>query len=151
MIFPSPKTLFCIYPSKENLSKNLTLQKVFQNCNLALSGRPHGRPLAEQNCSVGRSGGRPTCTNVYCAHRSTVLVDRQKEQSSLFVPVDRQRVVTICLGLRSTARSTAFPTVKNLTVGGRPPGRPTVEKSAELAPTTSFSFVFCWVFSQRIY
>ena len=35
---------------------------------------------------------------------------------------------------RSTGRSTAFPTVGNPIVGGRPPGRPTADDSAELAP-----------------
>ena len=110
MIFPSPRILFCIYPFKENLPKNLTLQKAIQNpVFLALSGRP----LAEQNCSVGRPGSRPTCTNVYCTHRSTVPVDRQIEQSSLFVPVDRPdrptESVTLCLGLRSTGPVDHFP------------------------------------------
>ena len=90
--------------------------------------------------SVDR-GGRPTCTNVHCAHRSTVPVDRQKEQSSLFVPVDRQRVVTLCLGLRATARSTAFSPVKNSTVGGRP-ARST-DSSQSLLTDSNGYFLVC--------
>ena len=68
----SPRTLFCIYLSKNFYWKNIDFKKIFKIRLLTLSGRPHGRPLAEQNCSVGRPGGRLTCTNVHVC----TLVDR---------------------------------------------------------------------------
>ena len=99
----------------------------------------------QQNCllSVDRAVDRhaPLCM---CAHRSTDRSTGSKSSALCFSqstgPVDRQRVFTLCWDQRSTVRSTAFPTVRNPTVGGRPSGRSAAENFVELAPNGQILF-----------
>ena len=82
-------------------------------------GRPHQGPVDPS--------GRPTCTDVHVWQtqpRSTGAVDRVWEQSSLFVWVDRA-VDRVC------------PTV-NMTVDGRPGGRPPSLSGCHISLTVSF-------------
>jgi len=126
---------------KKIYRKNSDFKKISILCFLALSGRP----LAEQNCSVGRPGGRPMCM---CAHRSTGPVDRQKEQSSLFFPVDRsgrpiESVEHSLFG--NFGRPSGRPLSQRSKI--RPlavdrPGRPAAEKSAVLAANGYILFYF---------
>ena len=74
--------------------KKIGFEKISKNLFLPLAGRP----LAELNCSVGRLGGRPTCTKV---HKCTSSTESKSSALCLFWStgtVDRQRVLTLCLG-----------------------------------------------------
>ena len=93
-----------------------------------------------------------TCTPGLLEGRSTDSVDRRelllsgKPRST--GPVDRQRTLFSVPGLGRPGRSTAAPTVRNLTVGGWP-GRSTVSHQGWFfAPTASFSYSFQWLYPQ---
>ena len=88
---------------------------------LASAGRPTGRPGLK---SVDRVG-RPTCTDVHVSSgwragrptRSTVQRVLLSGKAPVDRAVDRQRALLSVPGSRSTGRSTAGSTVRNLTVG----------------------------------
>ena len=135
----SPRTLFCIYLSKENLLEKDCFWKISKDLFLLLTGRPCGRPLAEQNCSVGRPSGRPTCTKVHAC----TSVDRAGRPAA-------RAVLSVCSGRPAqltdrefyslfgnygwSSGRPLFSMVRNSTVGGRPTGQLAAEFSANLAP-----------------
>ena len=138
LLFKSLELYFVFTYQKKICWKNIYFKKIFKNQFWPSTGRLCGRPLAEQNCSIGRPGGQPTCTMCKRAHRSTGPIDRLQEQCSLFVPVDRPsrpiESFTFCLG----------------TTVDRPVDRQQKILHSWLR-TARFNFVFCWVLSQRIY
>ena len=138
---------------KKIYQKKYRFQKFSQNCYFGLvrSTAMIDRWQSRTALSVDRAVDRhaPICM---CAHRSTVPVDRQKEQSSLFVPVDRQRVFTLCLGTSVDHPVNRFPNGQKFD-RWRSTGLVDRQqtKSADWLPMAISSFVFCWGFSQRIY
>ena len=86
LVLISPRTLFCIYLSKEVLSEEFRLQKVFKNLTFALvwsterSTAGRAELLCRSTVSVNRHA--PLCM---CAHRST----ESKSSALCFSSVDR--------------------------------------------------------------
>ena len=121
LVLISHRTLFCIYSSKEFLSKISIFKSPLKNQFFGLARSTAGR--AELLC---RSTGRSTDMHQLCMCHFGRPTGRPGARAVLSVfsrstrPVDRLRELTLCLGLGRPSRSTAFPTVGNPTVGGRP-------------------------------
>ena len=125
LVLISPRTLFCIHPSKEFLSKISIFKKPLKNLFLGLvrSTARSTAGRAELLCrSTGQSIDMHLCACVHIGRPT----GRPRSRAVLSVfprstgPVNRQRELTLGLGFGGPAWSTAFPTVGNPTVGGRP-------------------------------
>jgi len=125
LVLISSRTLFCVYPSKEFLSKFLSSKSPFKICFSGLV-RLTARSTAGRAELLCRSTGRSTDMHpCACVHIGRPTSRPRAMQCSLFFlgrpdrSTDRENSLSVW-DFGRPARSTAFPTVENPTVGGRP-------------------------------
>ena len=109
LVLISPRTIFCVYPSKEFLSKFLSSKSPFKIC---YSGpvQSTARSTAGRAELLCRSTDMHHCACVHIGRPTLGRPARSTDREwSLFV-----------WDFGRPAQSTAFPTVGNPTVGGRP-------------------------------
>ena len=148
LVLQVPRTLFLFIYQRKLHQKKIGFEKISK-----LRPWPiFGRLQDEQNCSVGRPSGRPTCTKMQACTSVDRAIDHLQEHCSLLGlvdrTVDRQRVSLSGWDLSRLLSPTVEIrplAIENLTV------RPAEGFSTELFPNGQFLFCLFWVLSQRLY